>query len=235
MFAKVKMLILICIALMFTLCACTQSQVNDDRLPNNDSAETTDPTDSDATTDPNEDMYGETIYTMGKYVEAGRVFETDDFDGSGSGHVNFYVKDVKMADNMEGAGIDSAKYQLSGRRTYDYYVAVSLTIENVDVPVDDGVTADYSDHVKYPYISFRLRVDDDADIEIEPDYFDQGGVANPDSKRYFQYELPGIGETLDVVIAFGIDKELLDLRETKDPLFLRLEYTSGMMPIEVTL
>ena len=184
--------------------------------------------------DQEEEDYG-SDYTMGKYVEAGKVFETDDFDGSGSGHVNFYVKDVKMADNMEDAGIDSAKYQLSGHRTYDYYVAVSLTIENVDVAVDDGATADYSDHVKYPYISFRLRVDDDADVEIEPDYFDQGGVANPDSKRYFQYELPGIGETLDVVIAFGIDKELLDLRETKDPLFLRLEYTSGMMPIEVTL
>ena len=228
MSAKAKLLVTLCIALLFTLCACAQSQVNSDRIPSNDNAEATDPSGEDGT-------YGESGYTMGEYVEAGKVFEINNFDGSGAGHVNFYVNDVKMADNMEGAGIDSAKYQLSGHRTYDYYVAVSLTIENVDVAVDDGATADYSDHVKYPYISFRLRVDDDADVEIEPDYFDQGGVANPDSKRYFQYELPGIGETLDVVIAFGIDKELLDLRETKDPLFLRLEYTSGMMPIEITL
>lgn len=228
MFTKPTALILVCISLILTLCACSQPRVNGERLPNNDNMENI------GSSDQEEEDYG-SDYTMGKYVEAGKVFETDDFDGSGSGHVNFYVKDVKMADNMEDAGIDSAKYQLSGHRTYDYYVAVSLTIENVDVAVDDGATADYSDHVKYPYISFRLRVDDDADVEIEPDYFDQGGVANPDSKRYFQYELPGIGETLDVVIAFGIDKELLDLRETKDPLFLRLEYTSGMMPIEVTL
>ena len=229
MFTKPTALILACISLILTLCACSQSRVNGERLPNNDNMENIGSSNQE---EEEEEDYG-SDYTWGKYNEAEKAFQIDDYYGAG--HINFYVNDVKMADNMEGAGIDSAKYQLSGHRTYDYYVAVSLTIENVDVAVDDGATADYSDHVKYPYISFRLRVDDDADVEIEPDYFDQGGVANPDSKRYFQYELPGIGETLDVVIAFGIDKELLDLRETKDPLFLRLEYTSGMMPIEITL
>lgn len=231
MFAKAKMLILVCIVLMFTLCACAQSQVNNGRLSNNDNVETANPADSNTS----EDLYDGTIYTVGKYEETGRVFKIDNFDGSGAGHVNFYVSDVKMSDSMEGAGIDSAKYQLSGSRTRDYYVAVSLTIENVDTPVADETTADYTDHVKYPYIGFLLRIDDDADIEIEPSYFDQGGVANPDPKGYFQYKLPDIGETTDVVIAFGIDKELLDLKETKTPLYLRLRHTSGMMPIEVTL
>ena len=162
---------------------------------------------------------------MGEYVEAGKVFETDNFDGSGAGHVNFYVNDVKMADDMEGAGIDNAKYQLSGSRAYDYYVAISLTIENVDVPVD---VID-SEFVRFPFIShFRMHIGDD--IAIEPAYFDQGGVADPDPKRYFQYELPGIGETLDVVIAYG----LTDKGKNK-PLFLSYDYVSGMMPIEVAL
>ena len=215
---KAKMLIFVCISLVFTLCACAQSQVNSDRLPGNGNTETTDPSDEDGT-------YDESDYTMGEYVEAGKVFETDNFDGSGAGHVNFYVNDVKMADDMEGAGIDSAKYQLSGSRAYDYYVAISLTIENVDVPVD---VID-SEFVRFPFIShFRMHIGDD--MAIEPAYFDQGGVADPDPKRYFQYELPGIGETLDVVIAYG----LTDKGKNK-PLFLSYDYVSGMMPIEVAL
>ena len=218
MLVKAKILIFVCISLVFTLCACAQSQVNSDRIPSNDNAETTDPSGEDGT-------YDESSYTMGEYVEAGKVFKTDNFDGSGAGHVNFYVNDVKMADDMEGAGIDSAKYQLSGSRAYDYYVAISLTIENVDVPVD---VID-SEFVRFPFIShFRMRIGDD--IAIEPAYFDQGGVADPDPKRYFQYELPGIGETLDVVIAYG----LTDKGKTK-PLFLSYDYVSGMMPIEVAL
>ena len=215
MLVKAKILIFVCISLVFTLCACAQSQVNSDRIPSNDNAETTDPSGEDGT-------YDESSYTMGEYVEAGKVFKTDNFDGSGAGHVNFYVNDVKMADDMEGAGIDSAKYQLSGSRAYDYYVAISLTIENVDVPVD---VID-SEFVRFPFIShFRMRIGDD--IAIEPAYFDQGGVADLDPKRYFQYELPGIGETLDVVIAYG----LTDKGKTK-PLFLSYDYVSGMMPIE---
>ena len=215
MLVKAKILIFVCISLVFTLCACAQSQVNSDRIPSNDNVETTDPSGEDGT-------YDESGYTMGEYVEAGKVFKTDNFDGSGAGHVNFYVNVVKMADDMEGAGIDSAKYQLSGSRAYDYYVAISLTIENVDVPVD---VID-SEFVRFPFIShFRMRIGDD--IAIEPAYFDQGGVADPDPKRYFQYELPGIGETLDVVIAYG----LTDKGKTK-PLFLSYDYVSGMMPIE---
>ena len=218
MLVKAKMLIFVCISLVFTLCACAQSQVNSDRLPGNGNTETTDPSDEDGT-------YDESDYTMGEYVEAGKVFETDNFDGSGTGYVNFYVNDVKMADDMEGAGIDSAKYQLSGSRAYDYYVAISLTIENVDVPVD---VID-SEFVRFPFIShFRMHIGDD--MAIEPAYFDQGGVADPDPKRYFQYELPGIGETLDVVIAYG----LTDKGKNK-PLFLSYDYVSGMMPIEVAL
>lgn len=215
MSAKAKLLVTLCIALLFTLCACAQSQVNSDRIHSNDNAEATDPSGEDGT-------YGESGYTMGEYVEAGKVFEINNFDGSGAGHVNFYVNDVKMADDMEGAGIDSAKYQLSGSHTYDYYVAISLTIENVDVPVD---VID-SEFVRFPFIShFRMRIGDD--IAIEPAYFDQGGVADPDPKRYFQYELPGIEETLDVVIAYG----LTDKGKNK-PLFLSYDYVSGMMPIE---
>ena len=214
MFTKPTALILACISLILTLCACSQSRVNGERLPNNDNMENIGSSNQEE-----EEDYG-SDYTWGKYNEAEKAFQIDDYYGAG--HINFYVNDVKMADNMEGAGIDSAKYQLSGSHTYDYYVAISLTIENVDVPVD---VID-SEFVRFPFIShFRMRIGDD--IAIEPAYFDQGGVADPDPKRYFQYELPGIGETLDVVIAYG----LTDKGKNK-PLFLSYDYVSGMMPIE---
>lgn len=214
MFTKPTALILVCISLILTLCACSQSRVNGERLPNNDNMENIGSSDQ-------EEDYG-SDYTWGKYNEAEKAFQIDDYYGAG--HINFYVNDVKTADSMEGAGIDSVKYQLSGSRTYDYYVAVSLTIENVDVPVNDDAMD--SESLKFPFINgFRMHIGDD--IEAELDYFDQGGVANPDPKRYFQYELPSMGETLDVVIAFGLTDH-----EKDEPLFLSYSHISDMMPIE---
>ena len=215
MFTKPTALILVCISLILTLCACSQPRVNGERLPNNDNMENI------GSSDQEEEDYG-SDYTLGKYNEAEKAFQIDDYYGAG--RINFYVNDVKTADSMEGAGIDSVKYQLSGSRTYDYYVAVSLTIENVDVPVNDDAMG--SESVKFSFINeFCMYIG--SDIAIEPAYFDQGGVANPDPKRYFQYELPSMGETLDVVIAFGMTDH-----EKNEPLFLSYDYVSGMMPIE---
>lgn len=229
MFAKVKMLILICAALMFALCSCAQSQVNSDRLTGSEKSENSNLSNSEEVVDENDTI-------LGKYVDADRVFKQDDFFGYG--HVNFYVNDIKLADNMSDAGIDEAIYQLSGSPSYDYYITVSLTIENVDVPVDDGTIDD--EFVKFPLINnFRLHrqaKNDNDSRDYELAYFNRGGVANSDTKRYFQYQLPNIGETLDAVIGFGLwDHELSDIRSNNGSLYLCNTYMPGMMPIEVTL
>lgn len=226
MFTKVKMLILVCVALMFTLCACAQSQVNGDRLTGSESSGNSDMSTSD------EDTVDESDTILGKYVDADKVFEQDDFFGYG--HVNFYVNDIKQADNMSDAGIDEAIYQLSGSPSYDYYITVSLTIENVDVSVDDE---SIDESFKTPLInSFRLHrqaKNDNDSRDYELAYFDLGGAANSDAKRYFQYQLPNPGETLDVVIGFGLkDYDLSDIKNNNDSLYLRNEFISGMMAIE---
>lgn len=223
---KILILIFIFTALTFTLCACAQSQVNGDRLTGSES-----PGNSDMSTS-GEDTVDESDTILGKYVNADKVFEQDDFFGYG--HVNFYVNDIKQADNMSDAGIDEAIYQLSGSPSYDYYITVSLTIENVDVPVDDE---SIDESFKTPLINgFRLhrQVKNDNDSrDYELAYFDLGGVANSDAKRYFQYQLPNPGETLDVVIGFGLkDYDLSDIKNNNDSLYLCNEFISGMMAIE---
>lgn len=223
---KILILIFIFTALTFTLCACAQSQVNGDRLTGSES-----PGNSDMSTS-GEDTVDESDTILGKYVDADKVFEQDDFFGYG--HVNFYVNDIKQADNMSDAGIDEAIYQLSGSPSYDYYITVSLTIENVDVPVDDE---SIDESFKTPLINgFRLhrQVKNDNDSrDYELAYFDLGGVANSDAKRYFQYQLPNPGETLDVVIGFGLkDYDLSDIKNNNDSLYLCNEFISGMMAIE---
>ena len=223
---KILILIFIFTALTFTLCVCAQSQVNGDRLTGSES-----PGNSDMSTS-GEDTVDESDTILGKYVDADKVFEQDDFFGYG--HVNFYVNDIKQADNMSDAGIDEAIYQLSGSPSYDYYITVSLTIENVDVPVDDE---SIDESFKTPLInSFRLhrQVKNDNDSrDYELAYFDLGGVANSDAKRYFQYQLPNPGETLDVVIGFGLkDYDLSDIKNNNDSLYLCNEFISGMMAIE---
>lgn len=226
MIKQIRPLILICIVLILTLCSCAQSQVNGDRLTGSES-----PGNSDMSTS-GEDTVDESDTILGKYVDADKVFEQDDFFGYG--HVNFYVNDIKQADNMSDAGIDEAIYQLSGSPSYDYYITVSLTIENVDVPVDDE---SIDESFKTPLInSFRLhrQVKNDNDSrDYELAYFDLGGVANSDAKRYFQYQLPNPGETLDVVIGFGLkDYDLSDIKNNNDSLYLCNEFISGMMAIE---
>ena len=227
MIKQIRPLILICIVLILTLCSCAQSQVNGDRLTGNENSGNSNLSNSE------EDTVDKNDTILGKYVDADKVFEQDDFFGYG--HVNFYVNDVKLADNMADAGINEAIYQLSGSPSYDYYITVSLTIENVDIPVDAGTIDD--EFVKFPLInSFRLHrqagnEDDNRDYELQ--YFDRGGTANSDTKRYFQYLLPNIGETQDVVIGFGLwDNELSDIKSNNDSLYLRNTYISGMMAIE---
>lgn len=229
MIKRIRSLTLICIALILALCSCAQSQVNSDRLTGSEKSENSNLSNSEEVVDENDTI-------LGKYVDADRVFKQDDFFGYG--HVNFYVNDIKLADNMSDAGIDEAIYQLSGSPSYDYYITVSLTIENVDVPVDDGTIDD--EFVKSPLInSFRLHrqaKNDNDSRDYELAYFNRGGVASSDTKRYFQYQLPNIGETLDAVIGFGLwDHELSDIRSNNDSLYLRNTYMPDMMPIEVTL
>lgn len=222
---KILILIFIFTALASTLCACAQSQINVDRFPSSENAESLDLSGSDA------DRNDESDNALGKYVETDKVFEQDDFFGYG--HVNFYVNDIKLADNMNDAGIDEAIYQLSGYSTYDYYIAVSLTIENIDVPVD-GNAVDI-EYVKFPLINhFRLHTQSEDENRVyNVKYFDLGGVANPDEKRYFQYELPKLGETMDVTIAFGMSREDVSaIKANNESLYLSCDEMTGMMAIE---
>lgn len=228
MFAKVKTLILICAALMVTLCACAQSQVNSDRLPGGENTETTDPTIPDS--DAHQDI--EEAYAFGKYVEDEHAFIEDPlFDVGFDLRINYYVNEIKLADSLEDAGIDKEAYQLSGSRTYDHYITVSMTIENVAVPVDDE---DFDNSFLFYINSFRLRRQmQDGKIDYSTDYFDRGGVASSDPKSYFQYQLPSIGEKLDVMIAFGLsDEEISAIKANNEPLFLHHSDMIGMMPIE---
>lgn len=233
MFTKAKaiFLSLICAALTIILFTCAQSQVNSDRIPGGKNAEAIDSaiTDSDAHQDIEE------AYAFGKYVEDKHAFiEDPPFDVGVDLRINYYVNEIKLADSLEDAGIDKEAYQLSGSRTYDNYITVSMTIENVAVPVDDE---DFDNSFLFYINSFRLRRQmQNGKIDYSADYFDRGGVANSDPKSYFQYQLPSIGEKLDVMIAFGLsDEELSAIKANNEPLFLRHNDMVGMMPIEGVL
>ena len=117
MIKRIRSLTLICIALILALCSCAQSQVNGDRLTGSEKSENSNLSNSEEAVDENDTI-------LGKYVDADRVFEQDDFFGYG--HVNFYVNDIKLADNMSDAGIDEAIYQLSGSPSYDYFLLGTL-------------------------------------------------------------------------------------------------------------
>lgn len=226
--AKVIILSLICVALTIALCSCTQSQVNHARIPGGENAEAIDPaiTDNDAHQDIKE------AYAFGKYVEDEHAFiEDPPFDVGFDLRINYYVNEIKLVDSLEDAGIDKEAYQLSDSRTYDHYITVSMTIENVAVPVDDE---DFDNSFLFYINSFRLRRQmRDGKIDYSADYFDRGGVASSDPKSYFQYQLPSIGEKLDVMIAFGLsDEEISAIKANNEPLFLHHSDMIGMMPIE---
>lgn len=242
---KTKLISLLCAALLLTLCSCAQSQVNSDRLINGtDGVETGtasagDLTDSEG--DGTEDAYLNTsseielgpVGPAPTHTETdGNVFEMNFF---GYGQVRYYINDVHLADSMDAAGIDEAIYQLSGNRSYDYYLAISMSVENVDVPVGDEDNAEaISNHSRMN--DFQLQgVENGSEVALilEPKYFDRGSMASTDAKRYFEYNLPDIGETLDVVIAFGFPSEALDtIQADSVALYLCNTVTGDMIEIK---
>lgn len=238
---KISFVLIFC-GIIFSLSSCTQAQVNTDRLLGGRDdlplEATTSPTEKSADSDEKpalnfgntDDILPEPANAGEKTEIDGNVFEEDFF---GCGQVNYVINDVRLADSLTSAGTDEDTYQLSGNRTYDYYIMISLTIENVDVSMEDAKAA-------APLINvFNLYSPSENgeaySITYKLVYFDKGGMANTDAKRYFEYALPNTGEALDVTIGFGLSNaELSALEENGTPLYLIYKLgTMEMMEINL--
>lgn len=210
--------IMLCAALALILCsACGQAKVNSDRL--------SDRTNNGSDTSPTIDDY--------ENVEAGGTFQ-ENFGGFGQ--VNYRINEIKMADSLAEAGIAEADYNKSGKHTYDHYLTVSITIENIDVAATDEESAkEIQDSSLINKFSMYSK-DSAEEIPIAPVYFNLGGVQNSDVKRYFEYKLPNAGETLDVLLAFGLsDRDISSLKKDGGALYLVNEIAREKMKIEGVL
>lgn len=216
MLTKGKGRMLFCMIWMFLLCSCTQGQANSDRLLADESEDGSVAADSSTS----DEEVGNTADS--EWKETDGVFAIEDFLGYGA--VNFTVNQASLADSLEAAGIDEDAYQLSGSEAYDNYLVVAMTIENVSVPMDDEATAEEVSNltlINEFHLYVQTSQSEAEQIIHEPVYFDRGGEANTDAKRYFEYRLPAQGETVDVVIAFGIsDQELSSIQESQAPVYL---------------
>ena len=206
--------IILCAALALILCsACGQAEVNSDRLSGRN--------DNDSGGGPTIDDY--------ENVGADGIFQKN---FGGLGLVNFHINEIKMSDSLAEAGIAEADYSKSGSDTYDHYLTVSITVENIDLTAVDEESAE---EINSALINeFVLYIKDSAEeIPIAPVYFNLGGVQNSDVKRYFEYELPKAGETLDVVLAYGLsDRNISSLKKDGGALFLTNEIAREKMKIE---
>lgn len=194
--------IMLCAAFALILCsACGQTEVNSERLPDRNN-----PEDGPQTLDDFESVGADCTFH-------------DDF--SGFGQVNYYINEIKMADSLAEARIAEDDYNKSGNDTYDHYITVSMTVENVDIAPADEAGAEEIQNSSLINV-FDMCIKDDAEeMHVEPAYFDLGGIASQEVNRYFEYELPKAGETLDVVLAYGFsDKDISSLKTDGDALYL---------------
>lgn len=221
---KVKGQIILCAVWIFLLCSCAQGQADSDRLLAGESGE-----DAVAADTSTSDEGSASSDEAGEVT--GSVFAVEDFFGYGA--VNFTVDQAFLADSLEAAGIDEDAYQLSGSEPCENYLVVSMTIENVSVPMEDEATAEaVSNFTLINEFSLYVQTGQSEAEQIihEPVYFDRGGEANTDAKRYFEYRLPDQGETMEAVIAFGIsDQELSSIQENDTPIYLVDTVTSDRM------
>lgn len=194
--------IILCAALVLILCsACGDTKVNSDRLSGRN--------DNDSGGGPTIDDY-ENVGSDGIFQE----------NFGGFGQVNYHINEIRMADSLAEAGIAEADYNKSGNHTYAHYITVSITVENVDAT---AVDEESEEEINSALINeFVLYIKESAEESpIEPRYFNLGGVQNSEAKRYFEYELPKAGETLDVVVAYGFsDKDISSLKTGGDELYL---------------
>ena len=194
--------VMLCVAFALILCsACSQAEVNDDHLADNNYSN---PEDGPQTLDDFEN-----VGTDGTF-----------HDETSFGHMNYYINEIKMSDSLAEAGIAEDDYNKSGSDTYDHYLTVSITVENIDLT---SVDEESEEEINSALINeFVLYIKDSAEeIPIEPVYFNLGEVQNSDVKRYFEYELPKAGETLDVVVAYGFsDEDISSLKTDGDALYL---------------
>lgn len=206
--------VMLCVAFALILCsACSQAEVNDDHLADNNYSN---PEDGPQTLDDFEN-----VGTDGTF-----------HDETSFGHMNYYINEIKMSDSLAEAGIAEDDYSKSGKDTFDHYLTVSITVENIDLT---SVDEESEEEINSALINeFVLYIKDSAEeIPIEPVYFNLGGVQNSDVKRYFEYELPKAGETLDVVLAYGLsDRNISSLKKDGGALFLTNEIAREKMKIE---
>ena len=195
--------VMLCVAFALILCsACSQAEVNDDHLADNNYSN---PEDGPQTLDDFEN-----VGTDGTF-----------HDETSFGHMNYYINEIKMSDSLAEAGIAEDDYSKSGKDTFDHYLTVSITVENVDIAPADESEAEEIQNTALINI-FDMCIKDDAEERyVEPAYFDLGGIASQEVNRYFEYELPKAGETLDVVVAYGFsDEDISSLKTDGDALYL---------------
>lgn len=216
---KAKFVSLLCATLLFLLCACAQSQVNTDRLLDNSNGLEAGPADASNFYNGKEEIQDDLSIPneLDEHTETLRnVFEMDFF---GYGRIRYFIEKITLADSMDAAGIDENAYALSGSKKYDHYITISIAIENLEIPVDDEENTEGIR--RHSLINlFQLQYAENGkeipSFILEPQYFDKGGLASTDAARYFEYDMPDIGETLSAVLAFGFPNEVLDTMQADD-------------------
>lgn len=224
--------LVICFVLILSLAACSQARINENRMPsggnqngpkppidgeknggNDGSVPSADdlqsPEDGDdgGEAPPAGDLPGP---AGSDYLELeGSTFEVTRV---GRGTVRYTVNSTALYDGLEAAGISEDSYALSGERGYDYYIKISMTVENVDVS-DTGTTELIS--------SFDLASRSGAVLEyISPVWFSLGGETEKDAKRYFAFILPDAGKSIEIELAYGLDDDALDRAQASDGLWI---------------
>lgn len=146
--------IVISLMLIIVLTSCSQSKVNEDRLPSGSTpggpSGVVDDDNSGASGPSTEENQGPDDETDGPSIPgmnlgpAGADFpelkdSTIEDTRSGWGTVRYTLDSAALYDSLKAAGISEESYALSGERGYDNYIKVKLTVENVDVS-DTGTT-----------------------------------------------------------------------------------------------
>lgn len=216
---KKPLVVIALLALTWTLGACGQAQPNagtryDSRGPSQ--------------IQPGNDINSESDGGSEKQseLEAGRILETN---FSGLGTVTYQVTSVELVESWEAVGISADKLTNERElRTGDRIMLVYLTVKNADVPSDAILAQEASINCFHTVTREQLEEESSTSADglpgpmgpagIEPSYFDNAFYENgaPSDKRYFQYELPTAGESIEVVVGWVIPaKEILALENNE--------------------
>lgn len=231
--------IAISLMLILALTSCSQTKVNEDRLPSgitpggtsgvvdDDNISASGPS-TEENQNPEDKTDGPSIpgANLGPAGSDFPELEGNTLEDSrpGWGTIRYSLDTAVLYDGLEAAGISEESYALSGERGYDHYIKVEMTVENVDVS-DIGTTELIS--------NIELMSKSGAVIEnIAPVWFSLGGEAEKDAKRYFAFLLPEAGGSIEVELAFGLDDETLSRVQEADGLWMVNNISQTMIKLE---